>query len=268
MHVYNIFINYLIYNKVKVICRIDNNLKITLLKTLIGFLLLTLVGCSTGYDNNGNAVYYKDWNEGSGQHNYKIDADPKTFKILKFEKYAKDEKSVFYEGKRINGADAATFEAIGEFYARDKNTGYYGKDTVKNSNGKTFTVINAYYSTDGKDYFYETDPLKMADPKNFKFVYGEGDNDCWTTDGKYYYFNNYKVPSDDYANLTIYEKGGGISKDRNWAYFLDHKLNYDIDGKKVVDTIDVASFKVTGFIECRDKYGCLNVYHGREKCKE
>jgi hypothetical protein len=108
----------------------------------------------------------------------------------------------------------------------------------------------------------------MVDPPNFKFVYGEGDYQCWTTDGKYYYYNNYKVPSDDYANLIIYEKSGGISKDRHWVYFLDHKLNYDIDGKKVVDTIDVGSFKVMGYIQCTDKWGCLNVFHGRQKCKE
>ena len=241
---------------------------ITLQKILVGFFLLTLVGCSTGYDNEGDAVYWKSWNEGSGSHKDRIDANPKTFEVLKFDKYAKDDKNVFYKGEIVEGADAATFEALYEFYARDKNNGYYGKDTVKGSSGKTFKVINGYYSTDGIDYFFMQDPLHMADPKNFKFVYGEGDFECWTTDGKYYYYNNYKVPSEDYANLTIYEKSGGIAKDRHWVYFLDHKLNYDDSGRKVVDTIDVASFKVTGYIECRDKYGCFNVYHGRTECDD
>jgi hypothetical protein len=237
-------------------------------KIWAGFFLLTLVGCSTGYENNGKAVYYKHWNEASGRHKEKIDANPATFKIFGFDKYAKDDKNVFYEGEIITGADAESFEALEEFYARDKNIGYYGKAPIKNSIGKTFKVINSYYSTDGKDYFYDTSALNMADPNNFKFVYGEGDYQCWTTDGKYYYYNNYKVPSDDYANLTIYEKSGGISKDRHWVYFLDHKLNYDINGKKVVDTIDILSFKVTGYLECEDKYGCFNVYWGRKKCTE
>ncbi|HTB52873.1 MAG TPA: DKNYY domain-containing protein [Ferruginibacter sp.] len=239
---------------------------ITIQKISLGLCMLILAGCSTGYKNEGNAVYWESWNEGDGSHKDRIDADPKTFEVLKFDKYAKDDKNVFYEGEKVEGADAATFESIYEFYARDKNNGYYGKDTVKNSDGRTFKVINGYYSTDGKDYFYMEDPLHMTDPKKFRFVYGEGDFDCWTTDGKYYYFNNYKVPSDDYANVTIYEKSGGISTDRHWAYFLDHKLNYDDSGRKVVDTIDIASFKVTGYIECRDKYSCFNVYHGREKC--
>ena len=275
-------------------------------KIWAGFFLLTLVGCSTGYENNGKAVYYKHWNEASGRHKEKIDANPATFKIFGFDKYAKDDKNVFYKGEIITGADAESFEALEEFYARDKNIGYYGKAPIKNSIGKTFKVINSYYSTDGKDYFYDTSALNMADPNNFKFVYGEGDYQCWTTDGKYYYYNNYKVPSDDYANLTIYEKSGGISKDRHWDYlyrapcpagsemlFRFANLNPgkynvtvfmgrtsdgdgqfgkiwvdDINGKKVVDTIDILSFKVTGYLECEDKYGCFNVYWGRKKCTE
>lgn len=224
--------------------------------------------CSTGYKKEGDVVYYEHWNEGSGQHKDKIEADPKTFIILEYDTYAKDEKSVFYQGEKIIGADAKTFEALGEYYAKDKNFGWYGKDTIKTSNGMTFKVINSYFSTDGHDVFYTTEPLKMEDPKNFRFVEGEGDIETWTTDGKYYYYNYYKVPSDDYKNLTIYPKSGGLSKDLHWVYYLDHKLNYDIDGKRVVDTIDIATFKVTGFIECRDKYGCFNVYHGREKCDD
>lgn len=237
-------------------------------KIIFVLLTLTLIGCSTGYKNEGDAVYYEHWNEGSGQLKEKIEANPKTFQILKFDTYAKDDKTVFYKGGEIIGADAKTFEALGDFYARDKNFGWYGDDTIKSSKGKTFKVINEYYSTDGHDYFFMTEPLKMANPKGFKFVHGEGESECWTTDGKFYYYRNYKVPSDDYYHLKIYPESGGISNDRHWAYIDDHKLNYDIDGKWVVDTIDIATFKVTGFLECKDKYGCFNVYHGREKCKK
>lgn len=235
---------------------------------VFGVVTLAFLGCSTGYKNEVEAVYYEHWNEGTGQHKNKLVANPKTFQVLKFARYAKDDRSVFYEGDKLIGADAKTFEALGDYYARDKNFGWYGKEIIKTSNGKTFKVTNSYYSTDGQDYYYMTDPLKIASPKNFKFVHGEGDYDCWTTDGKYYYFKNYRVPSNDYKNLKIYPKSGGISNDGNWVYFLDHKLNYDINGKWVVDTIDIATFKVTGYIECRDKYGCFNVYHGRCKCEK
>lgn len=230
--------------------------------------LLTLLGCSTGYKSERDGVYYEHWNEGSGQHKERIDANPETFRVLKFTPYAKDDKNVFYQGEIIAGADAPSFEAIDEWYAKDKNVGYSGKYPIKNSDGKQFKSINADFSTDGKDYYYDTFALHMVDPNNFKFVYGKSGDDSWTTDGKYYYYKNYRVPSDDYQNVKIYPKSGGISSDRHWVYFLDHKLNYDINGQRVVDTIDIASFQVTGYIECRDKYSCFNVYHGREKCSE
>jgi hypothetical protein len=247
---------------------VNNNFMKNILNALFGLLNFAFLGCSTGYKNEGDAVYYEHWNEGRGQHKNKLEANPKTFQILKYGTYAKDDKSVFYKGEKIMDADIKSFEALHKLYARDKNVGWYGRDSIQTSNGKTFKVVNSYYSTDENDYYYTVKPLKMLNPKNFKFVAGEGDSECWTTDGKYYYYKNYKVPSGDYENLKIYPKSGGISNDRHWAYYLDHKLNYDTDGKWVVDTIDIETFQVTGFIECRDKYGCLNVFQGRVKCEK
>ncbi len=228
---------------------------------LIALGVSSFLSCSSGYRNSGDAVYYEYWNEGSGQQKTKLDADPKTFTIFTFDAYAKDAQSVFYEGRKIAGADALTFEALGDFYARDKNYGWYGNDTIQNSHGPSFRVVNDYYSTDGYDYFYTNLPLHMANPAGFAFISGKGESECWVTDGLYYYYKNYKVPSDDYSHVKIYPGSGGLSSDRNWAYFLDHKLNYDIEGNRVVDTIDMATFTVTGYITCHDKYG-------REKCNE
>ncbi len=245
----------------------QRNLMNILRNILFWLIVLIFSNCSTGYNNEGNAVYYEYWNEGSGQHKDKINANPKTFKVLKFSNYAKDDKNVFYQGEQILGADALTFAALDDLYARDKHNGYYGRDTVKTSHGATFRVINSYYSTDEFDVFYTIEPLKTADPKNFKFIYGEGDYQSWTSDGKFYYYNNYKVPSDDYENMTVFDQSGGLSKDKNWVYFLDHKLNIDESGRKIIDTVDIATFKVTGYCECEDKYGCFNVFHGRKNCE-
>lgn len=231
--------------------------------------ILLLSGCHTGYDKEGDSVYYKSWNEGSGSHKDRLDADPKTFVVLKNDRYAKDKNTVFFDGQIIKGADAPTFETLSEFYARDKLSGYHDKNPVKSSHGPTFKVIDAYYSTDGIDVFYNTSPLHVCAPTNFRFVYPSEDGwSRWTTDGCFYYYMNFKVPSDDYQNMTLYKGSGGLSKDKKWVYFLDHKLNYDVDGKKVVDTIDATSFEVTGFLECRDKYGCFNPYHGRKNCND
>ena len=76
-----------------------------------------------------------------------------------------------------------------------------------------------------------------------------------------------KVPSDDYQHVVLYKNSGGISKDSKLVYFGNRNIIYDDSGKRVLDTLDIQSFKVTGYIACRDKFGCINVFHGRENCK-
>jgi hypothetical protein len=230
------------------------------------FLIIFLASCS-GYKNDGKDVYYYSWNEGTGGQKVRLEADPRTFKVLRHDSYAKDDHHVFYEGSEVTGADAATFETLGDWFGRDKKQGYYGEWPIISSHGTTFRVIDGYYSADETNVFYDTLPLNICSVKDFRFIYHEGYYDSWTTDGCYYYYMNSKVPSKDYANMTVYKGSGGFSKDRNYVYFLDHRLNYDLDGRKVVDTIDAASFMVTGYLQCHDKWGCFNPYHGRIDCK-
>lgn len=236
--------------------------------TLYFFLLIFFASCNE-YQNDGNAVYYKSWDEGNGTQIKKLNgANPKKFRVLEYDDYAKDDRLVFYKGIAIKGADALTFDPIADFYAKDKYRGYYAGDSIRSSKGATFKIIDDYYSTDGNDIFCDTIPLKVTSTKKFRFVFDSGDANWarWATDGKYYYYGSLRVPSDDYAHMTLY-KGNGISKDRKWAYYGNHRINYDDSGKRIMDTIDVASFTVTGFLECRDKFGCINVYGKREQCK-
>jgi hypothetical protein len=224
-----------------------------------------LFGCS-GYENDGKNVYYKSANEAVGFIKFKVDADAKTFKVLTDRSYAKDAMHAFYEGKSVLGADAQSFETIGNSYARDKFRGYYYGDSIKSSHGTTFWWIDEYYSTDSFDVFFETYPLHVCSVKQFHIVY-ENPGFPWSTDGCFYYCGAYKIPSDDYEHVTIFKKSHGFAKDKNWVYFFDHKLNYDDSGRKIIDTIDAASFTVNKFSGCKDKFGCINEYHGRENCK-
>ncbi|MNY13719.1 hypothetical protein D3C86_1468690 [compost metagenome] len=236
---------------------------------LILILILSLNSCNQ-YSVENDAVYYKSWNEGTGSHkNQLVGANQKTFEILEYESYAKDDKLVFYDGQLIKGADALTFVAIGDFYAKDKNKGYYAGDSIENSKGKSFKVIDSYYSTDGYDIFYTTKALHVCSAKNFKFVYKDNSEDewqRWTTDGCYYYFKELKIPSHDYKNVTLFKGSAGFAKDKQWIYYRNRKLNYNDTGKKILDTVDLKTFTVKNYLDCQDKFGCINPYHGREKC--
>lgn len=232
------------------------------------FISLALTGC-IGYEKDGDTVYYKSWNEGSGGHKNRLaGADPNTFKILKHDSYAKDRRQVYYKGELVKGADAETFESLGDFYARDKNRGYYGGDSIRSSKGSSFRVIDAYYSTDGVDVFYTTNRLGVCSAKDFRFVYAdEEDWKRWTTDGCFYFYKHYRVPSDDYKNIQLFKDGAGFAKDEKHVYFKGRIINYGEDGKKILDTVDVATFTETDYLDCRDKFGCINPYRGRKPCK-
>lgn len=234
---------------------------------LIVFTFIFLTGCSLGYENDGQKVFYGQWNEGSGGNKIELNANPKTFHVLKFKTYAKDDKLAFYEGQVVQGADAATFEALDNLYARDKFRGYYAGEPVIQSQGPRFKIIDSYYSTDGLDIFYRTDPLGVCSVENFQTVYVQQEWEKWTTDGCYYYFMNFKIPSEDYKNVVIFKKSFGLARDNKWVYFMDRKINFNDKGNRILDTVDVETFQVTDYLACKDKFGCINPYHGREDCR-
>lgn len=249
------------------------NYIMTSIKLILLSILFICASCNNGYKNNDVIVSYKSWNEGSGSSERILNADPKTFKVLKHERYAKDKDFVFFDGEYIPDADAASFNSISEFYAKDKNRGYWSQFPIPSSNGKTFKTIDEdCYSTDGVDVFFDTSALHVCSAKNFRFVFNDGIEkfQCyrWTTDGCHYYYMDFKVPSEDYKSILVYPNSGGLSKDKQWAYALDKRIKYDVNGTKVIDTVDAATFNVTGLLECQDKWGCIRPYLGRENCQK
>ncbi len=237
--------------------------------SLFIFILLTLSGC-TGYTIENDGIFYTEVNEAQGSVKRHLkEADFKTFAVLENEDYGKDKKLVFYKGNRIKGADPATFSFIADLYAKDKYRAYYAGDSIELSTSSGFRIIDSYYSADDKDIFYTTKPLHVCNAKNFKiFENKEKQNlyERWATDGCYYYFTNFKIPSENYKDVQILKESAGFAKDKNYVYMLNRKLNFNEEGEKIIDTIDAATFTVTNYLDCKDKFGCINPYLGREEC--
>ena len=233
-------------------------------------LLATIALCScTGYVVEHNVVYYKQWNEAVGSFRTKLPADAESFETLG-RGYACDKAHVFRVGSIVDGADPKTFDIIDDAYATDKFRAYYYGTAIELSRPENFERIDGYYSTDRHDVFYTSKALHVCDAKKFRFVFKEDTDDNyqrWATDGCFYYLSEFKIPSDDYTNVRIFKNSAGFAKDKRWVYFLNHRINQNQDGKHILDTVDVATFEVTDYVECRDKFGCINVFHGREDCK-
>lgn len=223
----------------------------------------------TGYNVERDAVYYKEFDESRGSSQRVIkDADPESFEILEYE-YGKDYKHVFYQGKMIPGADPSTFKPLTRLYAVDKFRGYYSGDSIALSTANGFTIIDAYFSKDISNVFYTVEPLNVCSVENFVIYPNKIEEDIlerWSTDGCFYYFNNFRIPSTDYENIKFFAGSAGFAKDKRWVYYRDRKINYNKEGLRIIDTVDVETFIVKDYLDCSDKFGCINVFHGRKNC--
>lgn len=111
------------------------------------------------------------------------------------------------------------------FFAKDKYRGYRAEQPIPGSKGLTFrTLDNHWYSTDGDDIFLDTKQLHVCSVENFRFVFAAetdgSDINRWTTDGCHYYYGVWKVPSEDYLNMTVYPASGGFAKDKHFRFIF------------------------------------------------
>lgn len=239
-------------------------------KLLAIVIILNLFSCSSEYEKLEDKVYYRFWSFGQGGWNEKVveNADLKSFSEIKSDDnlYGKDEFNVYYKNEIIPGADPNTFRHLKSGYAIDKNRAYYFNDSIANSSPKKFEIIDGYYSKDWKNVFYTDKSLNICSLKDFTFVYEDEESFLgrWSTDNCFYYYNNIKIPSDDYKNMVVFKGSSGIAKDKKYVYQEDRNIYFNKEGKKILDTIDIETFTVIDNIRCKDKFGCINPYHGRD----
>lgn len=219
-------------------------------------------------------MYYKFWSFQQGGWNERIvkNADVSSFYKIETEEiiYGKDKLNVYYKNKIIQGADPKTFKYIKKGFAVDAKRVYYYADSITNSSPREFEIIDIDFSKDYKNVFYKTKPLEVCSVKDFTFVFEDEENILgrWSTDGCDYYFNNYKVPSNDYQNITVYKGSNGISKDTKFVYIRDEKyfatnkrtLFLKEKGRIVEDSIDIETFRIENNI-LKDKFGNINGFY-------
>lgn len=228
--------------------------------------LICLIGCSD-YNVKNDGVYFEAWNEAQGKTEILIiEADKETFEKIA-DGYGKDKSQVFYRGRLVPGADPQTFVVIQGGYAIDRNRIYYYGDSVAESSSTDFKMLDPYFSRDHKDVYYTTEPLRVKNLREFKFLSNNNLNKRWSTDGSSYWFNSFMVPSVNYDAIILLDNDAGFSRDEENVYYLNRNLKYNLEGERILDTLDIATFEITGFIDCRDKFGCINIFHGRVECE-
>lgn len=253
-------------------------MNVNMKKHIIIILSFILFSCNSRYEQREDKIYYRFWSTQGGWNERIVEnADIQSFSEIKTKVnlYGKDRSNVYFKNEIIPGADPNTFKHIKEGYAVDKNRAYYFNDSIANSSPIEFKIIDGYFSKDWKNVFYTDKSLNVCSVRDFTFVYEDEESFLgrWSTDGCYYYFNNYKVPSNDYENVVLFKGSFGISKDTNFVYekdqiyVLPNKRTILIkeQGKLMVkDTIDIKTFVVENHI-FKDKFGQINRYDIKSK---
>ena len=146
--------------------------------------------------------------------------------------YGKNNKYVFAEGRRINGADSATFELLdGGSYSRDKQYVYRGVYRVKDADPATFRIFGSlsHYTADKNFVFKLGKKNEGADPATFTV---NSIDDSYSMDKNYVFYNDEIIEG---ANPNYWQLINPDPDDNFNTY------SKDINSKKIFhnkDTID------------------------------
>lgn len=207
-------------------------------------------------------------------------ADPVSFRLMKhlnrsgMSKYSRDDRNMFLEGNVVPGAHPDTYRKLRGDYAIDKGQIYWYGEPFS-TRVSSFEQIDLEYARDSAEVYVMGKPLNVCSANNFRFLFrrdesasdvGESMSERWATDGCHYYFGTLQLPTNDYANVTVFRGSMGITKDTKTAYYQGRDIRFDVDGNRILDTLDVATFTVDGYLAARDTFGRINVFCGRKAC--
>lgn len=156
---------------------------------------------------------YKITSSGVVHHGRRIaGADPASFVVLDEVDYAKDNHRVYVRGFEIPGADPKTFRVLGGPYARDNAKLYCGTLTMPPANTERFEVVlsSSTWSETNRDSLtseYLADEFAeslAATPPIRDEVVVTGD--AWARDGVHYFYGPTRVVGADYASFEIIDE--------------------------------------------------------------
>ncbi len=170
------------------------------------------------------------------------------------ENFARDAKSVYFEGKAIQGADPSSFNinylSLADIhYQSDINHVYLDGRLIPKADPKTFEIVPnsgnssilSYYGKDASHVYFYGGLLEDADSNTFEIL-----NDGYSRDAKRFFFYNREVKGIDPLNLLFLTKNVYKS---NFGYMygtamLDLDANIDFKFEEITN-FGVPMLKIT-----------------------
>lgn len=208
--------------------------------------------------------------------------------------YGVDKNSVYYIGKKIDGADPTSFKALPQHiagdtsdsgYGADKNTVYYDGEKIAGADASSFKVLPSLhmgdineYGVDKNNVYYFGEKVEGVDVASFVYlggVFAKDKSNVYVYDSRNGIVKIDDAQTDSFKLLTFQGTGeieklvtDGVVKEWASSYGADAfnvYYKHPFDDVIVVSAADQFSFKVTGYDDGEDKQ---NSYSGSVKVKQ
>lgn len=131
---------------------------------------IKFLSCTSGYKKIDGKWYYVSYDEGNWADKLDLEVDHNSFKVLNDNRFGKDGTKVFFEGKRLEKANAPTFKLVGNDYSADNNSVYYKTYPLFGANPRAFKLLKFPYSQDNANVFCGNIPMKVDDIGQFRVM--------------------------------------------------------------------------------------------------
>ena len=142
--------------------------------------------------------------------------------------YARKNGVWHFEGRMVEGADAASFEPLNEVFARDRQRGYFRGLAIEGSEGASFQALGPHDARDrsrvwhaetyrkGQEYWairhVRVFAIEGADPASYRVL-----ADDYSADHRRAYFEGRPFPVRDAGSFSVL--AGGFTRDRERGYY-------------------------------------------------
>lgn len=183
-----------------------------------------------------------------------IDADAATFKVFKYNNFAKDKNHCYYRGVKTNNSNPDFFQAISENYSKDLSSVFFKHIQLLDALPSTMRIFGTEdYAFDGKNVYVKSEKLN-CNVETFNYLRNSIAKDCFKVfvkgnilndvnpkkftniDNSDYYKNDEKIYWFSNRNEDLYEVDNVILKTfkqiKKSRYFCDSNYIF-YEGKSI-----------------------------------
>lgn len=214
----------------------------------VTFEIINISGSARQYLKDKNGVYSID-GDSDNLVLEKLPYDPQTYEVIN-QLYSRDKNNIYYDNKKIEGADLPTFQRIDEYiYSKDKNNIYFRGKKISGVDKETFEKIDKYnYSKDKNNIYYDDKKIEGVDKNTFELTYDFGSvvNEYYSKDKNNVYYENKKLKGIDVKTFRKINRlvDNFLIEDKNGFYIVEKDGSVAPINSKEVDIENLSQLAI------------------------